>query len=353
MKKLKKPKILSCSENLNQMKPTEKGRFCGSCQKEIIDFRGFSIEEILKIHDENKGQVCGIYLKNHFEDQAIEKEVNFLPPLKFIAAGLLAFIGPDISHSHIDIKSKQVIEWSLNVPKPFDINGTIKSKEGEPISGAKIYIEELNLETISNKNGSFQLVLAGVKVITGYTLTIEHSNYEKVTQRLTESSFNTSTSANIKVVMDKTKSKNLQKDTIDQINYTIKGNVKHKITGEPIPFVNVFTKKSIIGVVADIDGNFSFEISSADSLKGQIININSIGYKAKQVTVNPNSINEKNEIVLNIELEEHINAIIMGVLIDPPEMDEIVHPIKIKSDRVRGIPLHKKLFRGDRKIFGR
>ena len=36
-----------CSEDWNTMTPDDNGRFCGSCQKVVIDFTTYSTHEIL------------------------------------------------------------------------------------------------------------------------------------------------------------------------------------------------------------------------------------------------------------------------------------------------------------------
>ena len=57
----------------------------------------------------------------------------------------------------------------------------------------------------------------------------------------------------------------------------IKGNVKDKNTGEPIPFANVFFSGTLIGATTDLEGNFSFLIPAEG--KYELV-VSYVGYEA-------------------------------------------------------------------------
>jgi hypothetical protein len=49
-----------CHENWNNMTPDERGRFCGSCQKIVVDFTVMSDKELLDYISNVAGQpTCG------------------------------------------------------------------------------------------------------------------------------------------------------------------------------------------------------------------------------------------------------------------------------------------------------
>ena len=57
-----------CHENWNEMSPAEKGRFCGSCQKEVVDFTQMTKEEITEFFIKKTSELtCG-----RFENKQIE-----------------------------------------------------------------------------------------------------------------------------------------------------------------------------------------------------------------------------------------------------------------------------------------
>ncbi|MFA9213405.1 MAG: energy transducer TonB [Candidatus Methylacidiphilales bacterium] len=58
-----------CHEDWTKMTPNEQGRFCGSCQKTVVDFTDFSSEDIQHYFTKHYGQkVCG-----HFKKEQLAK----------------------------------------------------------------------------------------------------------------------------------------------------------------------------------------------------------------------------------------------------------------------------------------
>lgn len=48
-----------CHEDWDQMTPTEQGRFCGACQKNVIDFSKMTDNELLEFLSTHTGSMCG------------------------------------------------------------------------------------------------------------------------------------------------------------------------------------------------------------------------------------------------------------------------------------------------------
>jgi hypothetical protein len=63
-----------CSEKWNEMTPTEKGRFCSVCERNLIDFTHFSDDELLRFVKKNDDKICGRFTKNQL-DRKIESTV--------------------------------------------------------------------------------------------------------------------------------------------------------------------------------------------------------------------------------------------------------------------------------------
>jgi len=62
VKKLQLDVPIPCHENWENMTPVEKGRFCSSCQKQVIDFSRMSDREIALIFKKQSGTVCGRFM---------------------------------------------------------------------------------------------------------------------------------------------------------------------------------------------------------------------------------------------------------------------------------------------------
>ncbi|MCW3085478.1 MAG: hypothetical protein JWP12_2844 [Bacteroidetes bacterium] len=80
-----------CHENWNGMTPDENGRFCGSCQKIVIDFTTKTEQEIIDYFAANAGKrTCGKFKTTQLNQP---KKIPFQNQhtLKFVAALLLVF----------------------------------------------------------------------------------------------------------------------------------------------------------------------------------------------------------------------------------------------------------------------
>lgn len=82
----------------------------------------------------------------------------------------------------------------------------------------------------------------------------------------------------------------------------IKGVVKDSISGEPIPYVNIWVENEAIGTTSDIDGTFSI-----DSPLGKTLILSSIGYKKMKVL-------SKNNLIVQLPPDElSLNEVILSV----------------------------------------
>jgi CarboxypepD_reg-like domain len=58
----------SCHENWEAMTPSEKGRYCGQCQKQVIDFTGMSDRQLTEFFKKpSTGSVCGRFMTDQLE----------------------------------------------------------------------------------------------------------------------------------------------------------------------------------------------------------------------------------------------------------------------------------------------
>lgn len=72
-----------CHENWNAMTPVEKGKFCGSCQKQVIDFSVMSDRQLAEFFKRpSSGSVCGRFMTDQL-DRDIEIPGKRIPWLKY------------------------------------------------------------------------------------------------------------------------------------------------------------------------------------------------------------------------------------------------------------------------------
>ena len=183
-----------CHENWNKMSPTEKGKFCGSCQKEVIDFTQMTKVEIKEFFMNKAFQSsCG-----RFENRQIEsfnraeikpKRINS-KPWWIAAATFFLFVNRGFSQGSPQspkVKQKQVQTDStknkapvaMEAPKPNNVDpgddviisddlkldsfifikGQVLDGFGDTLPFVSIVIENTNFGTVTDTNGNFKLIV--------------------------------------------------------------------------------------------------------------------------------------------------------------------------------------------------
>ncbi len=186
-----------CHENWDKMTPVEKGKFCGSCQKQVMDFTTMSDREIAQFFKKpSTGSVCGRFMNDQL-DREIEIPKKRIPWLKyFFQIALPAFFVTKISAqktmgkiapipardtSKVRVTDemrtlgmvlptciKPVIGYTIIttvkgevVNKPIDnsstINGSVMDETGSPVPGASVYIKGTRAGAATDANGKFRL----------------------------------------------------------------------------------------------------------------------------------------------------------------------------------------------------
>ena len=82
-----------CHENWENMSPVDKGKFCGSCQKQVIDFSDMSDRQVAEFFKKpSTGSVCGRFMTDQL-DRDIEIPRKRIPWVKyFFQFALPAFL---------------------------------------------------------------------------------------------------------------------------------------------------------------------------------------------------------------------------------------------------------------------
>src|SRR5690606_36105847 len=153
-----------CHENWNEMLPEEKGRFCLSCQKCVLDFTKLSDDEILK--SLQKPNQCG-----RFSNQQLERlnwklnDENRLHFARFFRYSTLMLTlgvsGTLVAQEKVKIeivesnykKSNQIKSDSIRI-----ISGKIMDYDGFPIDSAKIVFLNGQI-TFTDENENFTIEL--------------------------------------------------------------------------------------------------------------------------------------------------------------------------------------------------
>ncbi|HTN17887.1 MAG TPA: hypothetical protein VL092_09420 [Chitinophagaceae bacterium] len=126
-----------CHENWADMSPDSRGRFCGSCQKIVVDFTAMSDEEVKNyLLDKRHQQTCGRFLTSQIgrplENQTVSIDKKWyaqLPYAKQVFYAFAVFFVLGASSCNWETKGEpQIVQ---QIPSPDTI--TISTPMGEPV----------------------------------------------------------------------------------------------------------------------------------------------------------------------------------------------------------------------------
>ncbi|ANE52910.1 T9SS type A sorting domain-containing protein [Flavisolibacter tropicus] len=145
-----------CHENWDQMTPVEKGRFCASCQKTVIDFTNMTDQQLAAYFKKPTGSVCGRFVKDQLE-RNITVPTKRIPWLRyFFQFTLPAFL---FSLKATGQKVERVEKISI-----------VHSKTDSPINklSQEVTRDKLQYDTVRNDmalTSALQGIAGGVMVI--------------------------------------------------------------------------------------------------------------------------------------------------------------------------------------------
>ncbi|KIA95019.1 MULTISPECIES: carboxypeptidase-like regulatory domain-containing protein [unclassified Flavobacterium] len=168
-----------CHENWLEMTPTEKGRFCSNCQKNVIDFTKASDREILIAYTKNNS-LCGRFNSTQLNRKMIipkEKKSIWM----IAAASAIAFLGlgNQIIRAQEKAKTEQTdrkqLKNNIKVKSKKDLityTGTLYDSQNNPITDANVKVKRTKIETKTNFDGEFT-----IKAKKGAVLIFQHEDF--------------------------------------------------------------------------------------------------------------------------------------------------------------------------------
>ncbi len=160
-----------CGENFNAMTPVKGGKFCGSCEKTIVDFRTMSDGQILNYYKKNNGKICGV-----FNEMQLNKALPFPLEVKpnrnwkavaALAAGLMfsgGLMGQSTFPNPVELT---VIEQTIEKEDRTNesTSNSTKTLKGKVMGGeeilpiANVFIEGTTIGTTTDLDGFFELTI--------------------------------------------------------------------------------------------------------------------------------------------------------------------------------------------------
>lgn len=161
-----------CHEDWNKMTPQEQGRFCDSCQKCVVDFTGFTDEELYQYFMKHNGEkVCG-----RFQNWQLKRVVALSPEPRsrfyrwFISLGFVVFLAELLG---TEAKAQETV-------KTETISGKVASMKGKPLKDVEITIYNTTYSTDirTNDDGQFLIYLPSAG---SYNISVRTDDYKTTT----------------------------------------------------------------------------------------------------------------------------------------------------------------------------
>jgi len=313
-----------CHENWDGMTPVEKGKFCGACQKQVVDFSNMSDRQVAEffkkpIMSQSKdGAVCGRFMTDQL-DRPIEiprKRIHWLK--YFFQIALPAFlVSMKVSAQKTQGKIKMTTVVKDTTKRPDDIRVTM-GMVARPIKE-----EPVKVDTIINPLADPGLTVKG-------EISIRTDSPIKDTVC-------TPLMGTIAIT---------QPDWIN-MNKIIEGIVVDE-NNQPVPFASIETGKPGEGLMADEHGVFRIRKNWFE--KGKSLIFSSAGFEKRKIMAGEEEYNDGKILVRlqsNVLLPEVIvqsigqvtmGAISMGVCVKGPTDTSQVKKDSIKGDELNLIP---------------
>ena len=290
-----------CHEDWTKMTPTEKGKHCNTCQKEVIDFSAKSDEEIFKLV-RSGASMCGRFKNTQLDrDIALSRKRN--TSLAQYAAGILipaAILSTqEIKAQQINTPTSQVQKRYTNLglgthhqsfkkrfdPFAFDTIGIVYAN-GYPVAGAKVSIKGSNRSFVTNSKGGFSL-----EALPGENLIIQLENFDTQEIAIDENA------PKYKIHMGK--------GIVNGQKFTVSGIITDQ--SGALPGANVTVKGKARGMATDFDGNYAIEVEL-----GEVLVFSYVGFDTQEVVITSNL--DKSD-PLNIDLDISLDGMLMGEFI--------------------------------------
>ena len=190
----------ACNQSWNTMSVSTDGRYCDSCQKEVIDFRRFSqmeIQEWFRQHHNEK--TCGrFHLGQLSAPESVKhaKWTSIIIKTKVFFISLLAF-SADLKATPATHQKKSLMESvPVKVHKEFRSQVTerrmtgdstriiqgIVVDEAQPMIGVAIKVKGTNIHVFTDQNGQFKIDLSDLADDNKPILMVSYIGYDHLEQ---------------------------------------------------------------------------------------------------------------------------------------------------------------------------
>lgn len=188
-----------CSEHFESFSPTPSGGFCGSCQKEVIDFTVMNSEDIIHyFKTKSSKNTCGRFYSTQLQHEKKRTILSFFSGIGLTCLALLSFGSSQAQNTGNKIKSLEKDPSKVEdtaYKNTITVKGNVK-ESNQPLPGASIVLEDTTIGVNSDFDGYFEFPQ---KLKKGDVLVISYLGYKS--QKIT---IEDETSSSIELNIDMT-----------------------------------------------------------------------------------------------------------------------------------------------------
>lgn len=158
-----------CSEDWNSFTPTSTGGFCGSCQKNVIDFTKATDNEIIAFISRKPEHTCGRFRSDQLKTYVILPEVKIRPGFTLLKAGaislLLLFMCKQTSAQTAQTKpATEIVQQQKRIDKLTSasktvVRGVVIDEEDQPVIAATVVQKGTTNGVMTDANGNYELTI--------------------------------------------------------------------------------------------------------------------------------------------------------------------------------------------------
>ncbi|WP_282112795.1 carboxypeptidase-like regulatory domain-containing protein [Maribacter stanieri] len=160
-----------CKENFANFNKTDKGGFCASCQKEVIDFTNFSDQELVRYLNSTSKKTCGKFKSSQLK--SYETNTHYTMNNSILTKGigmmglsLLALCTTEVKAQEtanieppIEVVSNQqenVMGMMVKYQEKYTLGGTILDEANEPLPGVNVILKGTTVGIQTDFDGKFE-----------------------------------------------------------------------------------------------------------------------------------------------------------------------------------------------------
>ncbi|RAW00640.1 carboxypeptidase-like regulatory domain-containing protein [Pseudochryseolinea flava] len=156
-----------CNEKWEDFTPQDKGGYCSSCAKVVVDFTTMSDYQILEFLKNKKAHTCGRFTKDQLKSYQDLQLPKINPGFNLLKASLLCFVliltakTSTAQDALAKTATEQIIELKAvstgGATVTRNVMGIVKDENGDPLPGVNVIVKNTTIGTSTNADGEFQL----------------------------------------------------------------------------------------------------------------------------------------------------------------------------------------------------